>query len=850
MRLRLGYALLLCSALTVAGAGIYPHFQKPRLNLPTGKPIDPIGAQTPVGSFPDKMILSESGKFLIVTNSGFRENLSVLDASSGKMVFQKAYLADAKSGPTGLYFGLATHKNDDGSETLAISHGSEDEVTLNRLGEDGSLSALRTIKLPPSHNPLDIPFAVADLAWSADGSQLYLVLNQSHAFNHFRGALLVYDLRTGAFEAPIPVGSFPLSISVLNKDWVSITNEGGREVTFVNPALGQEETVNTGEQPTYETLDHSGNRLFVSNSNSDTISEIDVATHKVSKTILVRPGGLRGFPGLTPLGSALSADDRTLYVAIADLNAIAVIDTGSGRVLGYAPTGWYPTSVAVSPDGKSVFVANAKGVQVRNPNGINVKSWGRYAPNILEGTISTIPISDLSSRLPALTQLVRRDNHDFGPNRTPVLNPGIRHVFYIIKENRTYDQILGDMKAGNGDPSLTLFGGEITPNAHALASRFGLFDNFYVNAEVSADGWNWSTSGEANEYTERNVPYNYSGRGRNYDFEGTNNGSPVDLEGRRDVATSAGGYLWDSVLAKGLSVRDYGMFVSDGEPTKGPDGKPIAEDNQPTKRSLAPYTCVDFRRFDLSFPDSDGWIKEGLKKAPRQMSAYGSHLDPCRISTWLREFKAYVERGNLPSLNLLRLMRDHTAGTSIGLSSARAMVADNDYAVGELVDAVSHSPYWNSSAIFVVEDDAQSGFDHVDCHRSPMLVISPYLRANGVSSAFYNSDSVLATIESLLRSKPNNQYLATAKLMDVFEQKSLNEAPYDAILPDKKILGEMNSRSAYRAKDSTRLVSLYDEDSAPDFELNEILWHSIKGKGAPLPQTPGVVWHANSGDRD
>jgi YVTN family beta-propeller protein len=787
------------------------------------------------------MTLSKSGKFLIVTNTGYRENLSVLDASTGRIVSQKHFFARSDAGASSLYFGIACKDNGDGTETVAVSHGNDDEVTLERLSASGELSPIRSINLPAANNPLDVPWFVAGLAWTAAGDTLEIVANQSHAFNGFHGSVFFYSLNSNRFQDPVAVGSFPLSILALKDGSSVVANEGGRQVTWLNGSGEKVSDLDTGEQPTYMAVNHAGTKVYVSNSNSDTVSEVDLATHAVTKTIMVRPGGLRGYPGVTPLGLALSPDDHRLYVAVADLNAVAVIDPSSGKLLGYVPVGWYPTSVAVSPDGQRLFVANAKGTKSVNPNSKPVQSWGQYDENIIEGGVSMIRTEEISQNLTQMTQAVQRFNRGFAPNKDWINNPGIKHVVYIVKENRTYDQVLGDLPKANGDPSLTLFGAEVTPNQHALATRFGIFDNFYVCAEVSADGWNWSTSGQGNEYTERNVPYNYSGRGRDYDFEGTNNNSPVDLEGRRDVAASSGGYLWDSVLQKGLSVRNYGMFLQFGSKLKGPDGQPISVENAVDKKALVPVTCLDFPKFELRYPDSDAWTKLGLTPTKTQMLHFGSHKDSSRVGTWLREFQGYLTKGDFPNLNLIRLPRDHTSGTAPGQSSPRAMVADNDYAVGEIVDAISHSPFWKSTAIFVVEDDAQAGFDHVDCHRSGVLVVSPYLQRDQVDSGFYNTDSVLATIENLLRCKPGNQYLATAHLFDKFRSDARNVEPYNAIAPSEKILSEVNTRRSYRSGDSEKLVSTTHEESGADMVLNEILWRSIKGERAALPLTPGAM---------
>ena len=595
--------------------------------------------------------------------------------------------------------------------------------------------------------------------------------------------------------------------------------------------------IKTGEGPAYLATDHAGKRLFVSNTLSDTVSFVRLADRRVERTVLLRLPTLRGLPGATPLGMTVSPDDKTLYVAMADLSAVAVVDTGSGAVKGYLSAGWYPTSLAISPDGKHLFVANAKGVQNANPNNRSVHGLGTYIESILEGTVNVL---NLSATPGFQTSRVAIDN--MGPAIPKPLFTQIKHVFYIVKENRTYDQVFGDIPEGDGDPSLVMFGKDVTPNQHALARRFALFDNFYVCAEVSADGWNWSTSGQENAYNQRNVPYNYSGRGRAYDQEGTNNGSPVSLQGRRDVAEAAGGYIWDAFLKKGLSVRDYGMFNSDGEDTKGPDGKPIAEDNRPTKPALLNRTCVDYRDFDMAFCDSDAWVKLGLNPFPKQMASYGSQKDPSRFTTWKREFDAYVKNGNLPTLSLIRLPRNHTAGTAQGMSSPRSMVADNDYAVGELVDAISHSPYWSSTAIFIVEDDAQAGTDHVDCHRSPMLAISPFIKQGTVDSSFYNTDSILATIEGVMGVPPHNLYLATARLLKTFSPSPDNQGSYSALMPSESILAEVNTPMSYRAKDSTRLMNRFKEETESDLELNDILWGAIKGKSTPRPNTPGAVW--------
>jgi hypothetical protein len=413
------------------------------------------------------------------------------------------------------------------------------------------------------------------------------------------------------------------------------------------------------------------------------------------------------------------------------------------------------------------------------------------------------------------------------------LPTGIKPVVYIIKENRTYDQVLGDLKQGNGDPEIVMFGRKVTPNLHALAERFVLLDNFYCCAEVSADGWNWSTSGMVSEYTARNAPFNYSGRGRHYDFEGQNSGTPADLAGLPDVARAPGGYLWDQCVKKDISFRNYGFFVSGSDDEKGADDRPFMTSNTPTRKALVGQTDTSFLQFDMTYADSNAW-KAYSNPAPKQKRAYGKFAAPSRFAEWKREFDQYVRSGRLPAFMMVRFPRDHTNGTQEGLQTPRGMVADNDFAVGQLVEAISASPFWKETAIFILEDDAQNGHDHVDAHRSIAFVISPYIPRGTVDHRFYNTDSVLRTIEALLGLPPMCQYDASAPLMAFFDSKPVNAAPYRAILPPKAIIGEFNTKTAYRAKDSERL-DFRGEDRVPDAVLNDILWHAVKGANAPEP---------------
>lgn len=847
---RIVAAVTASAALATAGIALR-QVDRP-VPVSTGKIITPVGPATGVGSFPANMILSPNGQYVIVTNTGFREQLSVLDAATGKLVNRVEFNEGRRGDKDALYYGLTFLKTGVGDTILAASRGGQDMVTLFKLGDDGTLTEIRDVDLPAANNPQHIPNFVAGLA-TPDDSTILAVGNQSHAFNDWHGSL--FALGPDGVNVQYKVGNFPLAVAAMHSQRRAyVSNENDGTVSVVN--LGGDaanaqpvQAIRTGDHPTGLLLNKAETRLYVANSDSDTVSVIDTASNRVARTILLRPGAIGGLPGFSPLGLALSPDEKTLFVTMADLNAVAVVDAQKGDLRGYVPTGWYPTSAVVTPDGKRLFVSNAKGDQARVPNNKDVNGWGQYSPNILEGTVSMLDVDNVLAHLPETTRQVMANNFAATPSGAGFRNPGIKHVFYIIKENRTYDQVFGDVKKGNGDPSICMFPRAVTPNQHALVERFALLDNFYTNAEVSAQGWTWSTSGMANEYVERNVPHNYSGRGRAYDEEGTNNAVPVEVRGLKDVSTSPGGYLWDQCARQHVSLRNYGMYIAEPSRIKGPDGKPLAEEQEPTKIPLLHTTNRDFRGFDLSFADSEAWVKYGLPPAPKQMTTYGSHRDPSRLTTWLRDFDGYVKNHDLPQLNLLRLGRDHTSGTAAGQYSPRAMVADNDYAVAQVVDAISHSPYWSSSAIFIVEDDSQNGFDHVDCHRSTGYVISPFVKRGIRDSRFYNSDSFLHTMALLLGLKPWNQYVATAAPLDVFDSKPSNIEPYSAVLPAKEIVGEINRRDAYRAKDSAK-IARFDEDSIADIELNDILWGAIKGAKTPRPHVPNALWQDPTKGKD
>jgi hypothetical protein len=457
----------------------------------------------------------------------------------------------------------------------------------------------------------------------------------------------------------------------------------------------------------------------------------------------------------------------------------------------------------------------------------------------------------------------------------------IKHVIYIIKENRTYDEVLGDLPQGNGDPSLVLFGRGVTPNQHALAERFVLFDNLYACGEVSGDGWCWSTQGMANAYVARNVPYNYSNRGRKFDFEGTNNTYPTaglpphDDEGKPlaahepfsnglpaipDVANT-GRNIWDAAKEAGISLRNYGFFLyfsdDNAGAAGGPDNYPVAVGLLPPGHDLAGVTDADFRRFDMDYPDSDApetyFKKTGNKQCLYSMTKYGKYEMPSRFSEWNREFQMMLAKdatgGAVPALTLIRLPLDHTVAAKAGKHTPRSYIADNDYALGQIVQAVSHSPIWESTAIVVIEDDAQSGADHIDCHRTIGYVVSPWIKAHSVDHRFYNTDSVLKTIELLLGLKPLCQYDAIADPIIDWDTSPSNAEAFNAILPGEQLVAETNPRVENLGADDPRrematksaAMDFTHADNLPAREANEIIWQTVKGPQAKMPQLRGMA---------
>ena len=847
--------------------------------LVTGKSLSLSPATTPrqgVGSLPMNLIPTADGRFAISTDMGFRQSLWVTRTSDGVGVADVEFSnAPPNKDTNGLYYGLAIRP--DG--TLFAAQGANDSIAV--LSLNTTTGELTTVKSTIKTKTGDFPSGLA----LDDRGYLYVANNDPGTFAT-PCSFAVYDTAAAAevgrytFSGP---PNFPLAVAALrdgSKCYVTSQRDG---VVYVfntrdpkNPTLAA--TVPTGAHPIGLLLNRAQNRLFVANAQSDTVSILDTGSDAVVASVSVRPARPRKQFGVTPTGLALSPDEGTLYVTLGDYNAVAVIglsDPANPTVRGYVPAGWYPTGVVVSSDGSRLLVTDAKGLQTRNPNPgylqVNYNDSPAYDLNLIEGEVNTLAVPADDAALQGTTaqvlanNAVRPGNQNF--DKIGIKAGGIQHVIYIVKENRTYDQVLGDVGKGNGEPSLAIFGKDITPNQHALAKRFVLLDNFYVCAEASGDGWPWSTQGIANESVIKNLPYNYSGRGRQYDFEGQNNGYLVggfpatDPDGKPlsavfpngappipDVSEGPGGHIWDAALKAGLSFRNYGFFYSFGVTQRGavvlPDNYPAAAGLLPPGHDLAGISDTDFRRYDNDYPDSDAPAALGFSYA---LKTYGKHNAVSRFSEWNREFQQMLAKdptgGAVPALMTVRFHHDHTQGFSPGKFSPRAEVADNDYAVGQLVEAVSNSPIWPHTAIFILEDDAQDGPDHVDAHRSPCFVISPYVKARSVDHTFYNTDSVLRSMELILGLPALSQYDKVAQPI-TFGDTPANLAPFQAIFPSAAIVGEQNPTLAELTKHEDPRLELARAslemnfelpDSAPPRRLNEILWKTARGVDSPMP---------------
>jgi YVTN family beta-propeller protein len=774
--------------------------------LPNGWRIAPAGRHMAIGDLPLNLTLSPDGRYLIVSNNGYaKPTLRVVDLEHG-VVSQTVSLEDA-------WLGLAWSPDGTRLYSSGAAANSVHELSWRngRLQRTGTLplgrSARETVE---GGRAATVPQSfVGGISVSPDGTRLVA----AHVLGE---AISLVELQTGVVRATADVPAEPYT-TLFSKDGaaVFVSLWGGARVLVRDPkTLTARGEIVVGEHPNAMVQAEDG-RLFVACANTNAVWVVDPVAMKPTEQISVALFP-EAPPGSTPNALALSPDGQRLLVANADNNTVAIVDVskpGASRVIGFVPTGWYPTGVAFSKRGEAIYILSGKGLtSLPNPRGPQpgvAGAEGQYSDAILQGSLSIVSMPD-EETLRAYTNIVYRvtpysDTTRLTPASAPadtaiprrVGDPSpIKHVFYVIRENRTYDQILGDLGRGNGDPTLALFGEAITPNAHALAREFVTLDNFYVDAEVSYDGHAFSTGAIATDVVEKLWRTNYANRGAAYLSEG--GGKMRNAYG--NVAAPQNGYIWDACLRAGKTVRSYGEFA-DGDSTTG---KVVA-----TVPGLIGHVAPYYASWDLKIPDNK------------------------RLDAWLEEFKTFEAEGTLPALSIVRLPNDHTSGLSAGFPTPRAMIAENDQALGRLVDVISHSKYWNDSAIFVLEDDAQNGPDHVDAHRSPAFIISPYVKRGIVDSTLYTTSGMLRTMELILGLPPMSQYDAAGRPMYNSFTNTSALAPFTRL--DARVrLDEMNSGSGPDAR-ASEAMNFSVADMAPEIELNEILWRSVHGPAAVMP---------------
>ena len=763
------------------------------ITLPNGWGISRVGESLRLGDLPLNMAVSSSGRLLAVTNNGESDQgICLIDAVAGKVLDTIVI----RSGWLGLAF-------------------SKDEKTLYASGGNRNIIMKFTLKnnklaLADSQvlgKPWPERISPTGIALDEKKNLLYVVTKENNSLYLLdlgkKQANVRFSLEGEGYSCMLSGDSRRLYISCWGCGKVLVFNTETRKFMA---------SVNVGSNPNDLCISKKSKYLYVANANDNSVSCIDMQAGKVTETLnsALYPGSPAGS---TTNSVALSADNKTLYIANADNNCLAVFDVskpGKSFSKGFIPTGWYPTCVRVV--NKKLWVANGKGfTSLANPGGPNPavraqkvspqKSDSRKPPKVqyigglFRGTMSIIPEPD-AKKLAEYSAMVYK-NTPFTPDkvssspdargtaipdRTPGKSP-IKYVFYVIKENRTYDQVLGDVAEGNGDTALVLFGKKITPNQHQLVKDFVLLDNFYVDGEVSADGHNWSMGAYATDYLEKTWPSGYGGRGGDYDSEGT-----------RKIANNKDGFIWDFCARQGVSYRTYGEFADNFKPNI-----PVLKD----------HYCRYFTSWDQDV------------------------MDTMRFTQWKKDFDSLLAVSSVPRLNTIRFINDHTQGLKAGKLTPFAQVADNDLAVGKLVEYLANSSIWNESVIFILEDDAQNGPDHIDAHRSPVYIAGGYVKRNFIDHTPYSTASVLRTIELILGLPPMSQYDAAATpLWRCFTAKP--EPSGFKVSGPFVDLGEKNIAFNQWQKMSEEF-DFSREDRAPDELLNKVLWFAVKGESTPCP---------------
>ncbi|MCD2422988.1 bifunctional YncE family protein/alkaline phosphatase family protein [Niabella pedocola] len=794
MNLLSRFIAVIALAIMIVPAFAQPRVERDKILLPNGWSLTPAGAQVSLGDLPLNLVIGHNRRLAAVTNNGqSTQTIDLVDVAAKKRIDS---VVISKS-----WYGLAFSSND----RYLYASGGHDNV-VKRYDVQNNRLALKDSFVLGEKWPNRIGTAGLDVD-DKISNQLFVVTRED-------SSLYIFDLATRKIKSKTGLGSEAYTCKLSpdrKKLYISIW--GDRKL-LVWDVAGQKitATIATGNHPNEICISKSGKLLYVANANDNSVSVINTATNKVIETLnaALYPNAPSGS---TSNGVALSADEKVLYVANADNNCLAVFDVSvpsKSVSRGFIPVGWYPTNVKVV--GKQILVTNGKGMSSManpyGPNPVNKKevvlrhagdssrpAQVQYIAGLFRGTLSFIN-TPTPAQLAVYSHAVYQNTpYSKDKELTAQGEPGnpvpmkvgavspIKHVFYVIKENRTYDQVLGDVTQGNGDSSLCLFGEKITPNQHKIVNNFVLLDNFYVDAEVSADGHNWSMGAYATDYLEKTWPSSYGGRGGTYGGEG-----------ERKIANNRDGFIWDHAARNNVSFRTYGEFVDNGKAKLD---------------VLKGNFAMGYSGYDLGVADTT------------------------RFRQWKQDFDSLVAANALPQLTTLRFGNDHTEGMRAGRKTPFAHVADNDLAVGMFVDYISKSPVWKECAIFILEDDAQNGPDHVDAHRSTAYVISPYVKRRSVDHTMYSTSGMLRTIELILGMPPMTQYDAAATPMWRCFAATPDLTPFDHLSANVN-LSERNPSKGTLAAWSEQF-DWSKEDAVPDLVFNDILWMGIKGTPAPSP---------------
>ena len=791
--------------------------------VPTNQLLRPWGEQMTFPGRPVDLAYDSQKRLLAVLNS---RSVLLVDSAAGSRV------AEIKARATS-YAGVAFRPGDRELWASEATRNGPDSILVAPLSETGMPGN-------PIHIELEGHPVPAGIAFSGDGRTAYVAFSRNNS-------LALIDTETRKIRKEIPVGVAPFGVLWSRQDKVYVSNRGGRRAKpgdTVAPSSGTDvvtdpvtgasvsgtvsvvdakseavREVAVGLAPSGMALSPDEKTLAVANGHSDSISFLNTAT--LASTTLKVPAYPEGTLGSQPIAVAYAPDGKTLYAACAGTNALAVIRTGAGKpvVAGAAPTAWFPSAMAVDPTG-AVRLVNVKGV------GNTAGKDGTFNSHNYEGVLEKIP-APVPAQVAAGTREVKAANSPkFEPaggiSNLPSL--GIQHVFFIIKENRTYDQVLGDIPKGNGDPKLVFYGRDVTPNHHALAEQYVLLDNFHTGGAISFDGHHWLMQAFVSDYVER--AFAASPRGYAWNMADA-------------LTVSPAGFFWQSAT-KPLSVRVYGEFCL---PARwNPEKQSVVDMNETGLLHWSEY----WRLYKEGKWQTAVGCQAGVPAlknimSPRYPNNATAITDQIRAEEFLRELAEREKTGQMPNVVVMTLTSDHTNGANPGSPEPRSMVADNDLALGRIVEGISHSRFWPKSLILVVEDDAQNGLDHVDGHRTVALAIGPHVRRNAVDSNHYNHTSMVRTIQEIYQIPARTRFLESARAMTSVFTAAADLTPYSKLQP-KVALDKMNpplkalsGRRLLAARQSAAM-NWSEPDEAPEKILNRILWWDAKGYDRPYPK--------------